>query len=283
MRLTLRNLLAYMHGTLSPEHHNAFAAMVKNNPRVQLLVNRCQQLKTRSLQGIDLDQTAAQFQVETVAKYLDFTLPDDQIAPFEKAALASDEQLAEIVDAHRILADVIKQRVSNTPPPDSFRERLLSAGAKRPTESASASGRSATPTAPGRDDSGFAPVTPAVREELHDSGDLSEYLSDVDDEEELSLAVVESRARAAEERALSVAAQAYTANRGPAQLSNEAIHAAGVARDAAYEREAHIAEAQSAPTPKRSNRSIMVIGAGVAVCLAFAALAWLAWAFLGSN
>lgn len=229
MRLTLRNLLAYLHGTLDAEQHAAFAQLVQSNPRVQLLIDRCSNLAAKRLAAPDIEQTSAQYQVESVAKYLDFTLPDDQLAAFEKAALASDEQLAEIVDCHRVLADVVKSRVSFSTP--SYRDRIV-----KIVEHAH---EPAVVPASGNMASDFAPVAPHIQADLQDSGDLTEYLSDVDDEEELSLDAIQNRAKAVEKRAMAAAAHSYTSGTGTV-TATAAARAAVLEQQEAYNYESPI-------------------------------------------
>ncbi len=266
MRLTLRNLLAYLHGTLEPEQEAAFAQLVQSTPRVQLLIDRCRNLAAKRLAAPDLEQTLPQYQAETVAKYLDFTLPDDQLAAFEKAALASDEQLAEIVDGHSVLADVIKSRVSIAAP--SYRDRLLKLveHAHEPEPVATAA------SAVAKSKSDFAPVAPAIKADLQDSGDLTEYLSDVDDEEELSLDAIQNRAKAVEKRAMAAAAHSYTAGGGTV-TATAAARAAVYEQQEAYNYESPIADVglkkkQPLPTP-------VLAGIGGGAVLVLGIVAWL--------
>lgn len=270
MRLTLRNLLAYLHGTLLPEQHDAFAQLVQSTPRVQLLVDRCRNLAARRMAAPDLDQTLPQFQAETVAKYLDFTLPDDQLAAFEKAALASDELLAEIVNSHHVLADVVKQRIVSETASTPFRQRLLtlpSAPGHAQESPAYAAEIAATVK---KNVSDFAPVAAGIKADLHDSGDLSEYLSDVDDEEELSLDIVKNRAKAVEQRAMAVAAQAYTSG-GGGMTATAAARAAVLEQQEAYNYESPIPDG----TKKKPIPVPVMAGIGGGVVLLLGLVVWM--------
>jgi hypothetical protein len=205
MRLTLRNLLAYLHGALSPENHAAMEALIKATPRIQTLIDRCKDLPKYRLAAPAIEQAQPLHQAETVAMYLDFTLPDDQVAPFEKAVLASDELLAEVVTAHRCLTEVLAQRIVATD--QVKRERFVALVQTKDAALAEAP-QLATASAANTDFVTSASLREA-QTDAHDSGDLTGYLSDIDDDEELSLDAAEQRARASEEQAIAAAASAY--------------------------------------------------------------------------
>jgi hypothetical protein len=129
MRLTLRNLLAWLHGLMSPQDKAAFDDLVRSSPKVQPLIDRCQTLHKSRLAAPAVDQASPLHAAESIAAYLDFGMADTQIAAFEKAALASDEQLAEVVACHQIVADAnAHQAAANIP---INRERLLKIGSQQ--------------------------------------------------------------------------------------------------------------------------------------------------------
>jgi hypothetical protein len=199
MRLTLRNLLAYLHGAAAAEHLAAIEALVQKTPRIQPLIDRCRQLSARPLPAPALDQTAALHQAETVAMYLDFTLPDEQVGAFEKVVLASDELLAEIIACHKVLADVVTQRA--VVQINVNRDRILQLAATHVV----------TPVLPAREVAAQQTAfVVANQEAMHDSGDLTNYLDGEDDGEVLSLDAAEERARLAEQRAAQEAATSYS-------------------------------------------------------------------------
>lgn len=242
MRLTLRNLLAYLHEMMSPEDRAAFAPLVKNAPRVQQLLDRCKEVaQRRTLAAPALEQAHEKHAADTVGRYLDFQLPDQQLATFERAALDSDEQLAEIVDCHRILADVVLQKVSDQSP--AWKSRIYALLTK--PQSASV-GQAASN---GDDDEyALAPAAEVVKpgeiasaeppkkvdaqspmmsiqrvaEEtlLTDSGDLSQYLDE--DDEELS----EEAARAMEKKKQQQLAAAAKTASGVTGSATSAVAAA---------------------------------------------------------
>ncbi len=228
MRLTLRNLLAYLHEVMSPDDRAKFAPLVSSGARVQQLLERCKTVgKSPTLPAPALDQAHERHAADTVGRYLDFQLPDAELAPFERAALDSDEQLAEIVDCHRMLSDIVSNKVIEQSP--TWKPRLYALltqqppAAKAPAVTASKLAVSAV-SAADDDEYALAPVAdeaavtalkdvpaveagadraedPAIDDQraiaesrMEDSGDLSQLLDD--DDEELS----EEAARAREKK-----------------------------------------------------------------------------------
>lgn len=276
MRLTLRNLLAYLHETLEPPQREAFQTLVAGNPRVGLLIDRCRNLAAKRLAAPTIDQASPTGQAETVAKYLDFTLPDEQVAEFEKAVLACDELLSEIVDSHAVLADVVKQRIKPTALPKTERILALHAAPATPPAQASA------PAKPAARVSDFAPVAAHVKAEMHDSGDLTDYLSDDDDDEELSLDTVQHRAEAVERRAMEEAAHAFSTGGGGTMTATAAARAAVLEKEEAYRYEAPVNEVvieKKKPLPPTP--VLAAIGGGVAVLLV--GLVWAGSSLMGGK
>ncbi len=116
MRLTVRNLLAYRHGLLSPQDAEELAKKIEESPFAQELLERISDvLRRRTLDAPEVDERRGVLDANTVAEYLDHVLPPDRVPDLERICLESDEQLAEVASCHLILTKVLTEPVEISP------------------------------------------------------------------------------------------------------------------------------------------------------------------------
>jgi len=107
MRLTLRTLLAWLDGVLPEADRGPLGDKVAASPVARQLVDRIKAVTARpQVPAPRVEGRGLATDPNTVAQYLDNTLPTDQLEPFERLCLESDSHLAEVASCHRMLAEL---------------------------------------------------------------------------------------------------------------------------------------------------------------------------------
>lgn len=126
MRLTLRTLLAYRDGVLSPQDAEDISRRIHQSEDAANLLKRIEALATRPEKasatvvgkGLGSDPNS-------LAEYLDDILASESIPELEKTCLQSNELLAELAGCHSLLSSAMNKRVDV---PETLRETALKLG-----------------------------------------------------------------------------------------------------------------------------------------------------------
>ena len=126
MRLTLRTLLAYLDGILPAAARDDLAKQVDGNATAESLIKRIRRAVARpEIPAPKVDGRGLADDANTVAEYLDNSLPADRLADFEKICLESDLHLAEVAACHELLAQVARDPAVIKPLDAASHDRLL--------------------------------------------------------------------------------------------------------------------------------------------------------------
>lgn len=108
MRLTLRTLLAYLDDLLDVGDGEQISAKIKESDFASNLVVRIRDSMRRLRLGVpSLKGRGMGVDPNTVAEYLDNTMPAERVPEFERVCLESDMHLAEVASCHQVVSLVL--------------------------------------------------------------------------------------------------------------------------------------------------------------------------------
>jgi hypothetical protein len=128
MRLTLRTMLACLDADdrLDPADVEDLSQKIQQSKYATDLAARVRRLVQHARVGTPrLDAKGNGLDANSVAEYLDNTLPHGQIADFERNCIESDVRLAEVAACHQVLVLVLEQPAEVEP---AVRERMYQLG-----------------------------------------------------------------------------------------------------------------------------------------------------------
>lgn len=116
MRLTLRTLLSYLDNVLDEPSRKALEEQIGKGENASEWVHRTRDVMRRLKLGApEVHGSGSVDDPNTVAEYLDRTLPEEGVAEFERVCLESDVMLAEVASCHHVLAMVLTETAAIDP------------------------------------------------------------------------------------------------------------------------------------------------------------------------
>src|SRR4029079_211942 len=113
-----------MNDVLTPEEADELKHRIGDSEFASTLVQRIRHVLRRlRLSAPKVDGRGMGFDPNSVAEYLDSTMPPERVADFEKVCLESDVHLAEVAAGYEILAKVLKEHAEV---PDHLRTHIRS-------------------------------------------------------------------------------------------------------------------------------------------------------------
>jgi len=128
MRLTLRTLLAWLDNVLPAGEQAELAEKVAASAAAPVLIERIRRVVEQpTLSAPPTAGRGLAADANSVAEYLDNTLPSEQLEAFERLCIESDLHLAEVAACHGLLADVAGDPQVSASLDEAGRHRLLGA------------------------------------------------------------------------------------------------------------------------------------------------------------
>jgi len=132
VRLTVRTLLAWMDGLLSPEDQAALGEKVQASGVAPALVERVRDvIARRTLSAPPPAGRGLADDPNTAAEFLDNALAADRLEAFERVCVESDIHLADVAACHQLLAELAREPGAIEPVPAADRRRLLETASRR--------------------------------------------------------------------------------------------------------------------------------------------------------